>query len=88
MPQCRPMPDIGQRCHELRVVDKNRTWRIFYRIDHDVIVIVDVVAKTTEKTPQQVIKRCQKRLKDYDDRVKAERKKSAAKGGSPPKKRS
>ncbi len=66
MPQSRPMPNIGSRCHELRINDENRTWRIIYRIDEDAIIVVDVFAKKTNKTPESVIKRCQKRLKQYD----------------------
>ena len=30
MPHSRPMPGIGPRCHELRIVDVNATWRIVY----------------------------------------------------------
>ena len=26
MPQSRPMPSIGTRCHELRINDENLTW--------------------------------------------------------------
>ena len=66
MPQSRPMPSIGSRCHELRINDENKTWRIIYRIDEDAIVVVDVFAKKTNKTPESVIKRCQNRLKQYD----------------------
>ena len=53
MPQSCPMPSIGKGCHELRIND-------------DAIVVVDVFAKKTNKTPEAVIKRCQKRLKQYD----------------------
>lgn len=66
MPQSRPMPRIGSRCHELRINDGDKTWRIIYRVDEDVIVVVDVFAKKTNKTPEAVIKRCQKRLKQYE----------------------
>ena len=66
MPQSRPMPSIGSRCHELRINDEDKTWRIIYRIDKDAIVIVDVFDKKTNKTPELVIKRCQQRLKQYD----------------------
>src|SRR5690349_17250483 len=31
LPHSRPMPSIGQHCHELRVVDEDRSWRIVYR---------------------------------------------------------
>ena len=34
------MPDIGPRCHELRIPDRETPWRIFYRIDKDAIDIV------------------------------------------------
>ncbi len=57
MPQSRPMPSIGSRCHELRINDTEQTWRIIYRIDEDAMVIVDVFAKKTNKTPEIVIKR-------------------------------
>jgi phage-related protein len=66
MPQSRPMPGIGKRCHELRIPDINGTWRIIYRIDPDAIIIVDVFEKKTEKTPKQVIAIAQRRLRWYD----------------------
>jgi phage-related protein len=66
MPQSRPMSSIAKGCHELRINDRSTTWRIIYRIDEDAIVIVDVFAKKTNQTPDSVIKRCQKRLKQYD----------------------
>lgn len=55
MPQSRPMPSIGSRCHELRITDRNKIWRIVYRVDSDAIVIVDVFAKKTQQTPKPVI---------------------------------
>lgn len=67
MPQSRPMPNIASQCHELRVVDKDKTWRIIYRIDVDAIIILDVFAKKTNKTPKLVVEKCQKRLKQYDE---------------------
>jgi phage-related protein len=66
MPHSRPMPSIGARCHELRVRDQNRIWRIIYRIDHDAIVILEVYSKTTRETPDTVIDVCRQRLKAYD----------------------
>ncbi len=66
MPLARPMPSVGPRCHELRVRDENRNWRIIYRIDDDAIVIAEVFPKTTQKTPKQVIDGCQRRLTLYD----------------------
>ena len=67
MPHSRPMPFIGSRCHELRVVDRGKTWRIIYRIDPDAIVILEVFRKTTQQTPNNVIKVCKQRIKRYDD---------------------
>lgn len=67
MPQSRPMPSIGSRCHELRVNDADMTWRLIYRTDPDAIVIAEVFAKKTEKTPKDVIEACKKRLKEYDN---------------------
>jgi phage-related protein len=66
LPQSRPMPVIGHRCHELRIVDEDKTWRIVYRIGADAIVIADVFAKTTRTTPSRVIDNCKRRLRDYD----------------------
>ena len=65
MPDSRPMPTIGKRCHELRINDMNKTWRIVYFIDDDAIVILEVFAKKTQQTPQEVIDVCQKRLARY-----------------------
>jgi phage-related protein len=67
MPQSRPMPSVGPRCHELRINDLTTTWRVVYRIDNDAIVILEVFAKKTGKTPKTVIDTCRKRLKEYDD---------------------
>ena len=66
LPESRPMPSIGKGCHELRINDKDKTWRIIYRIDDDAIVILDVFSKKTRKTPKTVIQACQNRLKQYD----------------------
>jgi len=66
LPHSSPMPEIAPRCHELRIRDRNRNWRIIYRIDHDAIVIPEVFQKTTRTTPQQVIENARQRLKDYD----------------------
>ena len=66
MPHSRSMPTIGTRCHELRIEDKNQTWRIVYRIDPDAIVILDVFEKKTQKTPHVVIENCRRRLKLYN----------------------
>jgi phage-related protein len=67
MPHSRPMPSIGPRCHELRIQDRTRTWRIIYRIDGDAIVIAEVFAKTSQATPKPVIGASQRRLALYDE---------------------
>ena len=60
------MPEIGPRCHELRIRDSNTTWRIIYRIDDDAIVLVLVFAKKTGQTPESAKQLCRKRLSGYD----------------------
>lgn len=66
MPHSRPMPSIGRHCHELRIVDAGKTWRLIYRLDADAIVIADVFAKTTPQTPKRTIENCIRRLNLYD----------------------
>lgn len=66
MPHSRPMPTIGARCHELRVQDRQQTWRIVYRIDSDAIVLIEVFSKKTGRTPKSTIELCKKRLREYD----------------------
>lgn len=65
LPHSRPMPSIGKRCHELRIVDEDATWRIVYYIDADAIVILEVFSKKTQATPKQVIRVSQRRLRLY-----------------------
>ncbi len=66
MPQSRPMPTIGRRCHELRINDEDSTWRVIYRLDEDAVVILEVFSKKTQQTPKPVIEACKRRLKEYD----------------------
>ena len=67
MPQSRPMPVVGARCHELRVNDANKTWRVIYRLDADAIVILEVFEKKTNQTPLAVIAACRQRLQRYEE---------------------
>jgi phage-related protein len=67
MPHSRPMPSIGPCCHEIRVRDENRIWRVVYRLDPDAIVIAGVFSKTTRATAKHDIDDCQRRLKVYDE---------------------
>lgn len=66
MPHSRPMPSIGKRCNELRIVDAGINWRIVYRIDSDAIVVLEVFVKKTKQTPKFVIDKCKQRISQYD----------------------
>ena len=71
LPQSRPMPGIGSRCHELRIPDATQTWRIIYRLDPDAVVIAEVFSKKTQATPDHVVATCQHRLRHYDQAARA-----------------
>jgi phage-related protein len=70
LPHSRPMPAIGPRCHELRIRDRDRIWRIVYRVDRDAIPILAIFEKKTATTPKTVIQDCQRRLRHYDEHVR------------------
>jgi phage-related protein len=65
LPHARPMPAIGQHCLELRVNDRDQTWRLMCHVDADAVVILDVFSKKTPTTSQTVIENCRKRLGEY-----------------------
>ena len=60
------MPDIGARCHELRIKVEEAEWRIVYRTDSDRIVIAEVFSKKTARMPKAVIETCKKRFAQHD----------------------
>lgn len=66
LPDSRPLPVIGPRCHELRVADEGSNWRLVYRLDAEAIIILEVFRKTTRATPQPVIQMCRRRLSAYE----------------------
>ncbi len=66
MPQAEPLSEVGPRCGALRVRDADHNWRIMYRIDSDAVLILEVYAKKTRKIPDEVLERCQRRLKQFD----------------------
>ncbi len=66
MPHSRPLPGVGANCHELRINDRNLTWRIVYRIDADAILILHVFEKKTSRTPKKIIDLCIRRQKEYN----------------------
>lgn len=65
LPHSRPMPAIGTWCHELRITDRDQTWRIMHYVASDAVVILDVSSKKTEATPAGVLDTCRKRLATY-----------------------
>jgi phage-related protein len=65
LPRSRPMPAIGTQCHELRINDRNQTWRIIYHLAQDAVVILDVFSKKTATTPAETLAVCRKRLSMY-----------------------
>jgi len=67
LPHSRPMPSVGRGCHELRIVDRNTTWRIIYFVDADAIVILDVFKKKTRVTPKKMIETSKSRLQAYQN---------------------
>jgi phage-related protein len=65
LPHSRPMPAISARVHELRISDETKTWRIFYHVADEAIVILEVMEKKTQQTPKTVIETCRRRLRQY-----------------------
>lgn len=63
MPVSRPR--IGPGCHELRIQDGGFAWRVVYGIGGDSIAVLDVFAKKTLRTPDDIIARCRRRWADY-----------------------
>jgi phage-related protein len=47
------------------VNDRDKAWRLVYRIDPDAIVILEVFEKKTNQMPRHVIEACQRRLMLY-----------------------
>ena len=66
MPHSKPMPSVGPGVHELRADGQNVTWRVFYRLDSDAVVVIHAFQKKTKKTPQREISTAVARLKTYD----------------------
>ena len=70
MPQSRPMPSIGRRCHELRITDGDLIWRIVYRVDSDAMSSSTRLPRRPEQFAQKDIDRARSRFKDYDETTK------------------
>jgi len=65
MPISRPLPSVGPNCHELRVVDRDATWRIVYHLASDAVVILEVFSKKTRTLPTQLASAARRRLREY-----------------------
>src|ERR1044071_5728987 len=65
MPASRPLPAIGPNCHELRIVDRDATWRIVYYLESDAVVILEVFSKKTRALPTIVASTARRRLNQY-----------------------
>lgn len=65
LPHSRPLPDVGKRCHELRVNDRDQTWRIVYYVADDSVVILDVFSKKMQTIPKTVMAASRERLAAY-----------------------
>jgi phage-related protein len=52
-------------CHELRIGDRDHTWRIVYHIAADAIVVLEVFSKKTAAIPHSVAADCRRRLQAY-----------------------
>jgi len=72
LPLSRPMPTIGRGCHELRIEDERKSWRLVYAVEPDAIVILEVFEKRTQKTPKHVIDSCRDRLMRYRRAIREE----------------
>ncbi len=71
MPQSEPLPEVGRGCGALRIRDAAQNWRIMYRTDSDAVLILEVYSKKTRKIPDEVIRRCKQRIKQYESVWKA-----------------
>jgi phage-related protein len=67
MPESRPMPAIGPRCHELRIDDvvQKKEWRIIYYVGRLAIAVLEIFPKDTRATPDDVIRSCRRRLAEF-----------------------
>jgi phage-related protein len=65
MPASRTLPEIGASCHELRVVDRDATWRIVYHVGEEAIVVLEVFSKKTRTLPRSVAIAAKRRLREY-----------------------
>jgi phage-related protein len=65
MPASRPLPEISAKCHELRITDSRRLWRIVYYVNAEAVVILEVFDKETRSIPGHIVETCKKRLQRF-----------------------
>jgi phage-related protein len=67
MPESRPMPVIGPRCHELRIDDviQKKEWRVVYYVGRLAIAVLEVFPKETRATPDEVVRNSRRRLAEF-----------------------
>lgn len=65
LPHSRSLPTVGRGCHELRIQDRDGTWRVVYHVDTEAVVILEVFSKKTQTTPKRVIEASKRRLAAY-----------------------
>ena len=74
LPHSRPMPAVGLNCHELRIIDRDSSWRLIYRADPDAIILLDVFEKKTRATPPMVSEAPRSKLAGIFDSKETRRK--------------
>jgi phage-related protein len=72
MPTSRSLPSVGPHCHELRVMDRDATWRIVYYVSSDAVVILEVFSKKTRTLPKSIAATARRRLREYRRLVEGE----------------
>lgn len=67
LPESRPMPGIGPRCHELRIddVQLKKEWRVMYYVGRHAIAVLDVFQKATRAAPAHVTANCRRRVAEF-----------------------
>ncbi len=68
MPFSRPMPSIAPGAAELRIRDRNGTYRVFYSINSQLgILVFHAFVKKSQAAPRQALDVARKRLKELLD---------------------
>ncbi len=65
LPHSRPMPSIGDRCHELRIPDRSSHGESSTMLRMMRFAILEVFSKKTRPTPLRVVNVCRRRLASF-----------------------